>query len=1000
MKKIFTLLPLLLLSVFTFSQAKYSLNESKKWNNQTELSVPKLSRTVVPKTTSCFDDVYAFINRTTLLGADYFWSTGTGIGQIFPYSGQGEFIGAQVFVASLNKYDADLTNGDSEIGLTLKLKVYDTDFTSGPNLLGEQAFSFDDNANDYAWVPFDSPVAISGDYIVVLVNEDARDIIPWMNTNGEGQGQGLALIFDNGFFGYTASLDDPATTTVVEADRDAMILPFIGHNVTADFSASSLTVNTGTPVDFTNTSIIDSLGFHNAYFYATTPATDLFVWDFNDGSSATSTNASHSFTNCGVYDVALTANYVNAYDSLVCSDTKIITITVQDDIVSSATTTESACSFGSGTAALDNPAGGTGPYSYTWSNNEITQTITNIEAGSYSVTITDINSCTATLSNIVVENLQPVTSETNTEICPSELPYVWNGLTFTQVASQTATLTSLLTGCDSLAALNLSLKPIPTGTTTSTPAGCGLADGTATAQASGTTVITGYNWNTTPSQSTQTAAGLSAGIYEVTITGNNNCAANLSVTVSNPNSPAVTVTPQDVLCFGETTGSAIASVTGGTTPYSYSWNNDPLNITIEAVDLAAGDYEITITDAANCVTVQSVTINQPVAPLDAYSFGQNVSCFGGANGYAEANVVGGTGNYYYNWSNGETTSFISGLVAGDYTVTIFDDNLCAVFATATITEPLESLSANATVTTNVLCFDASTGSAAVQAAGGTPIYSYSWNTTPAQNSATAQGLAAGNYTVTVLDANQCSTTAQITVTQPISAVTANASVTSNALCYGGNTGSTAVQAAGGTPNYTYSWNTTPAQTTATAQGLAAGNYTVTVSDVNQCSTSAQVTVTQPQSITISTVVSSGAVDATVTGGTSPYTYSWSNSATTQDISSVAVGSYTLTATDANGCSSSTTVQVATNSIEELNDAVIVSLYPNPASNEFKIVTSQENVNNTSFVIMSDDGKIVVAPRAITTTETAVNTDSFATGVYFIQFFNTKGTTVKKLIVRK
>lgn len=919
MKKIFTLLPLLLLSVFTFSQAKYSLNESKKWNNQTELSAPKLSRTVLPKTTSCYDDVYAFINRTTLLGADYFWSTGTGIGQYFPYSGEGEFIGAQVFVASLNKYDGDLTNGDSEIGLSLKLKVYDTDFTSGPNLLGEQAFSFDDNLNDYAWVPFDIPLAISGDYMVVLVNEDARDILPWMNTNGEGQGQELALIYDNGnFYGYTASIDDP-TTTVVEADRDAMILPFIGHNVTADFSASSLTVNTNTPVDFTNTSIIDSLGFHNAYFYATTPATDLFVWDFNDGNSATTSNASHSFANCGVYDVALTANYVNAYDSLVCSDTKIITITVQDIIVSSASTTESACNTPTGSASLTNPTGGTAPYSYVWSNNETNQSIENIEAGSYSVTITDVNSCTATLTEIVVENLQPVTSSTNTEICPSELPYLWNGLTFTQAGSQTAALTSLLTGCDSLATLNLSFKPIPTATTSSTLASCGLADGTATVEQSGTTVITGYNWNTTPPQATQTASDLFAGIYQVTITGNNNCTASFSVTVGNPNAPEVTVIPQDVLCFGETTGSAIASATGGTEPYSYSWNNDPSNITDAAGDLAAGVYEITITDGANCVTVLSVTINQPTAPLYANTLGQNVLCFGGANGYAEATVVGGTGNYSYNWTNGETTSSISGLVAGTYTLTVTDANLCTTSTQVTISEPQEVLSAS-TNGQNVFCFGNISGFANANVNGGTAPYTYLWS-----NGST---------------------------TQSISNLTAN-------------------------------------------------TYTVVITDANGCTVNSEATITQPQSaLSVSAVVNGSAVNSTATGGTAPYTYLWSNGASTQNISGVAAGTYTVTVTDANGCTNVASATVSTSSLEEINDNVNVSLYPNPASSEFKIVISEENLNNTSFVVMTEDGRILMTPTNITSSEMTINTNSFSSGVYFVQFYSNQGIAVKKLIVRK
>jgi hypothetical protein len=796
MKIIFTSLALLSISLIAYSQGIYPLSGNKKLSNSNLTAVPKISKGSVPKLNTCDDDVYAFLNRTTDIGADYFWSTGTGIGQYFPYSGQGNMLGVQLLVASFNKYDGNAANGSSEANLNLRIVVYDTAFSNGPNLLGQQSFSFTDNADDYAWVPFDSPISVTGDYMVFLVNDDTRDIIPWMNANGDGQQEGLALIFDEtvanppGIYSYTLNVDDPATTGIIEGDRDAMILPYIDHNIIANFTASTLTVNTGATVNFSNTSVIDSVGYHNAYQYATTPATDLFVWDFNDGSTSTSKNASHAFTTCGVYNVSLTANYVNAFDSLVCFDTKTLTITVQDLIQSTSSTTQSACGQSTGSVSLTNPTGGTPAYTYLWNNNVTTQNLTNVGAGVYSVTITDANQCSVTLSNIVV---------------------------------------------------------------------------------------------------------------------------------SNPGSPTATVTPVNVTCNGGSNGSASATVTGGTSPYTYAWSNNS-STTTNASGLSAGNYTMTVLDANQCITAIPFTITQPTA-LVATATVTNVLCFGGNSGSASVTVTGGTSPYTYAWSN------------------------------------------NSSTTSN------------------------------------ASGLSAGNYTMTVLDVNQCLTAIPFTITQP-AALVATATVT-NVLCFGGNSGSAAVQVTGGTSSYSYTWNTNPAQTGSVAQNLIQGSYTVTVVDANACTTTAQVTVSQPQAaLSVSTAVSPGAVNATITGGTSPYTYSWSNNATTEDISGVAVGSYTLTVTDANGCTSTSTAQVTTVSIDELNNEFLISLFPNPTSSEVTIQTSENNLKTTTFVVISEDGKIVLAPSIINSIETTIDVSKFASGVYYVQFISEKNVLVKKLVVRK
>ena len=176
------------------------------------------------------------------------------------------------------------------------------------------------------------------------------------------------------------------------------------------------------------------------------------------------------------------------------------------------------------------------------------------------------------------------------------------------------------------------------------------------------------------------------------------------------------------------------------------------------------------------------------------------------------------------------------------------------------------------------------GSATATVTGGTSPYTYTWNTTPVQYTATATNLAAGTYTVTVKDANNCSATANVTITQPSAALSATISGQTNVSCFGNNTGSATVSAAGGTSPYTYTWNTTPVQYTTTATNLASGTYTVTVKDANNCSTTVSVTITQPSAGLNASVSgagsqvkcvmfwgTNGSATATVTGGTPSYT---------------------------------------------------------------------------------------------------------------------------------
>jgi Zn-dependent metalloprotease len=313
--------------------------------------------------------------------------------------------------------------------------------------------------------------------------------------------------------------------------------------------------------------------------------------------------------------------------------------------------------------------------------------------------------------------------------------------------------------------------------------------------------------------------------------------------------------------------------------------------------------------------------------------GRDVSCNGVCDATVTVNVVGGTAPTY-SWSpGGATTQTVNNRCAGAQTVTVtnHDAFTCSVVRTATVNATPLLVTAPA-VTSNfngygVSCNGDNNGTASANASGGTSPYSYSWNTAPAKTTANITGLAAGNYMVTVTDANGCSKQGNITVTEP-PLLTASAAPTTNyngynVRCNGGSDGAALAVGGGGVPPYSYSWNTTPVQTTAAATNLSAGSYTVTITDANGCSKTANTTLTEPPPLTIEAgpnqtryygYPDSNCANLTATGiggGVPPYTIQWSTTQTTAGINvcPMTTTTYTVTLTDANNCTMSDNVTV-------------------------------------------------------------------------------------------
>jgi len=462
-------------------------------------------------------------------------------------------------------------------------------------------------------------------------------------------------------------------------------------------------------------------------------------------------------------------------------------------------------------------------------------------------------------------------------------------------------------GCTNSAIFNIT-QPTPIVlTTTVINTTCGQANGSATVNATGGNGPYTYTWNTAPVQNTPIATNILAGVYTVTVSGVGGCTTTAVVNILNTGAPLVTIpTTVNVSCFGGNNGSANSNVVGGVAPYTYTWNSTPVQNTPNATNLTAGNYTLTVSGANGCTASAVVTITQPTQ-LAATTSQTNVLCFGGNNGLASVSPSGGTAPYIYMWSNAQVTQTATNLTAGNYTCTIIDFNGCLITKTFVITQPTQLTAINSQ--TNILCFGGN-ATASVTPSGGTPPYSYLWS-----NAQTTQSVMvlAGNYTCTIADANGCQVINTFVIAQP----TQLASVISmTPTTCGLPNGSASVAPSGGVGPYTYLWSN--AQTSQAINTILAGTYTCTITDANGCQVVQTIVVpnTGAPTVTIPTTVNvscfggnNGSANSNVVGGVPPYTYLWSNAQITANATNLTAGSYTLTVTGNNGCSSSATVTI-------------------------------------------------------------------------------------------
>lgn len=614
----------------------------------------------------------------------------------------------------------------------------------------------------------------------------------------------------------------------------------------------------------------------------------------------------------GIYSVTVT-------DNSGCTATASGTIAAPPDLIILLGADSPTCVGDTDGQITANAAGGTPNYTFEWSTGATTQVITGLAAGTYSVTATDANNCEV-VDSITLSPVSEIAISTDSEdeSCPeandgsatvvasngvAPYAYLWSN------DETTATITGLepgvyrVTVTDDVGCQRIGFEivseadPLEITASKTDITTCGADDGTASVVVDDGAGPFTYDWSN--GDTTAVIDSLIAGDYTVTVTDANECFAEATVTIIEPPAVDVTLDATTSICAGEDDGIIVATPVGGTAPFDYEWSNGDTTATTDS--LAAGTYILTLTDANGCSVVDSATIVESLAISATVRTTQFV-CGGVNAGEAVVEINGGVGPFRYSWNTGSSDDRIIGLGTGEYRVTITDDNGCEAEAVGRVTI-IDEIAVTG-IPQNTSCAGDSTGSVRIEITGGMAPYTFAWS--DGSTDSTLTDVPAGLYSVEVKDSMDCMGTATFLVTEPDSLKVDLGKL--DIECGDQATSAAGLVVSGGTAPYEVEWSNNA--TTDTITGIPMGTYQVTVTDANECSVVDSVTIVNPGSpiCTIRTNQNAsnadamdGELEAIVVGGQGPYTFLWSNGDTTQTLTGVGAGDYSLTVTDALGC---------------------------------------------------------------------------------------------------
>lgn len=689
----------------------------------------------------------------------------------------------------------------------------------------------------------------------------------------------------------------------------------------ADIPDSIFTIYQPDPPVISHSSVQPDCGNNNGSIDLTVTTSNLPL-SFNWSNGATTEDLTNIVA--GTYTVDIT-------DGSGCVHTYQVDLSNNGSLVATGAVTNETC-IGLQNGAVDlTVVGGTNPITFSWSNGSTSEDVSGLAPGTHTVTVSDGAGC-STLESFTVTAAQAITSSaviTNEHCGDAEgiinltvvgaaqpISFVWsNGDTTEDINELTQGTYSVNlsdgNGCthsNTFSITNLVGNCIPDcdlaiSASTATNEICGNGAGDINISVFTTNGPVQYNWSS--GETTQDISSLSAGTYTVAIEDAAGCTIDESYTIINEagNLSIQNGTVTNENC-GQTNGAIDITVNGGAMPYSFSWSNG--STSEDLFNISANNYTIDVTDANGCTVYNSYNVANITSGItQTYGNAVDEVC-GNGNGSIDIVISGGSLPYTYNWSNGATSQDLINISAGDYTCTITDGSGCSITTpTYTVNNQAGTLAFDNIDIDNEVCTNM-LGDIQLFVSGGTMPYDYTWNTGGTTDQ--LSNLSAGTYSCSVNDANGCSiqTGNLIVINESGTLSLDNVSIL-NEVC-SNQTGSVNITVSGGTQPVTYQWNT--GSVNEDISNLSAGDYTCTITDANGCTTDAYATISNNQgSISIDNMIvtnescgqSDGAINAVVSGGSAPIDYVWNNGATTEDLSNISAGSYTLTITDVNGC---------------------------------------------------------------------------------------------------
>ena len=601
---------------------------------------------------------------------------------------------------------------------------------------------------------------------------------------------------------------------------------------------------------------------------------------------------------------------------------------------------QSVSCFGGSNGALTLQAGGgAGSYQYALNGGayQVSATFSGLSAGAYSVMVKDANGCTFSIPASVTQPAQlslqllnktdilcagAATGNMQLQGSGGISPYLYsiNGAAFQTNAyygqlpagSYAITLKDSK-GCTSSLTVSLvdQYPPLSASLTTVAPATCNDKGSITVTNIQGGLSPYAYSLDNTNYTASPVFNNLYSGNYTVYIKDANACALSRSTSLQGPAGLQGSLQVQPALCKNGSNGSIkVSRMSGGNNVYEYSLDGVNYQSAAQFTNLKAGQYQVYVRDVPySCQLVLSGEVKEPSALMLQLTNNTPVSCFNGSNGALTVQASGGTGAYTFSLNAGSfgASSSFGGLSAGSYTITVKDANGCSSQLSATVAQPVQ-LTATISARRDVSCSGKSDGELTISANGGSAPYSYSIDGLNYQSSPVFGGLQKGNYLIRVKDNNACVLQISGAVAEP-AALQLQVLQASGIDCFGNASGKISIAGAGGSGAYTYTLNNLPGQPSGVFDNLTAGTYLLSVSDANACTARQSITLQQPALLQLSKQVqqpgcsdaSNGSIALTLSGGVTPYTYSWSNGAGSSTLSKLGGGLYKVTVTDANGC---------------------------------------------------------------------------------------------------